>query len=183
MEVPTQSQWQVDRQYLVLHHGAQGYQPDATHHDDPHAPQHPAFLRRRLTPCLPGGEQIHDLTEERKQPGFVDRHAGTEQRKRKNIATGAACAGPQEPSQTLGWWRYLVRRKGVELPLKCTKHGGLQNDQIQQILPSNWCFEGFAKLRYGLLLPRSLPIQRPGVQARQIWSNQYLETFLARLYA
>ncbi|MNN08759.1 hypothetical protein D3C81_1216220 [compost metagenome] len=148
MEVPAQSQRQVYRQYLVLHHGPQCHQPDAGQHDDAHAPQHAAFLRRRITTCLPGREQIHDLTEESKQPGFVDRHASTQQCKRKNIAAGAACAGPQEASQALGRWRYLVRRKGVEPSFKRTKHGGLHNDQILEILPPNGGFEGFAMGRF-----------------------------------
>ncbi|MND65329.1 hypothetical protein D3C80_566950 [compost metagenome] len=77
MEVPAQPQRQVNRQYLVLHHGAQRHQPDTGHHYDAHAPQHATFLRSRFTACLPGREQVHDLPEEGKQPGFVNRHTGT----------------------------------------------------------------------------------------------------------
>jgi hypothetical protein len=54
------------------------------------------FLRGGFTTGFPGREQVHDLAEKGKQPGFVDRHTGTQQRECKNVAARAPGAGPQK---------------------------------------------------------------------------------------
>ncbi|MNF94853.1 hypothetical protein D3C84_775740 [compost metagenome] len=128
MEIPAQPQRQIDRQYLVLHQGAQRYQPDAGDQYDADAPQHSTFLRLRIAASLPGGEQVNDLPKKRKQPGFVNRHTGTEQRKRKDIAAGAAGAGPQKPHQADRWRRRFIGWERVESSFKHTKHGGLRKE-------------------------------------------------------
>ncbi|MNI56893.1 hypothetical protein D3C73_1119220 [compost metagenome] len=94
MKVPTQAQWQVDRQNLVLNHGAQRHQTDAGDQHDADAPQHTAFLHVDFAARLPGRQQVHDLSEEGKQPGFVNRHGGAQQRKREDVATSTSGTGP-----------------------------------------------------------------------------------------
>ncbi|MNV81955.1 hypothetical protein D3C71_1756560 [compost metagenome] len=79
-----------------------------------------------------------------KQPRFVNRHTGTEQRKRKDIAAGASGAGPEEPHQANRWWRCFIGWERVESSFKHTKHCGLRKDQVKAILPFNDCFEAFA---------------------------------------
>ncbi len=132
MEVPTQPQGQVDRQYLVLHHCAQRHQHDAAQQYQANAPQHATFLRGRVAASLPGGQQIHDLPEEGKQPGFVNRHTGAQQRKRKDVTACPSRAGPQKPCQTVRWRRHLVRREGVKPFFKRAKHGVLQKNQCKE---------------------------------------------------
>ncbi|MND61061.1 hypothetical protein D3C80_523070 [compost metagenome] len=126
MKVPTQAQRQIDRQYLVLKHGAQRHQPDADQQDDADTPQHPGFFGADGTAGLPGREQVHDLAEEGEQPGFVDRYPGTEQRKRQDVAARAPGAGPHEAQQANRWRWYLVRGEGVEPSFKNTQHACLR---------------------------------------------------------
>ncbi|MNP32749.1 hypothetical protein D3C76_1259490 [compost metagenome] len=139
MEIPAQPQRQIDRQYLVLDHGAQRHQPDAGEQHDRDTPQHSTFLAVGISTGLPCREQVHDLPKKGKQPGFVDRHTGTEQRKRQDITAGSAGAGPQEPHQAdRRWWRF-VGGEWVEPSFKHAKHCGLRNDQGEWILPFIGC--------------------------------------------
>jgi len=126
MEVPAQPQWQIDRQHLVLNHGSQRHQPDADDQHNADPPQHAAFLRLGLAAGLPGREQVHDLPEKGKQPSFVNRHAGTEQRKRQDVAASTSGAGPQKPCQANWWRRCFVGRERVESSFEHTKHCGLR---------------------------------------------------------
>ncbi|MNF96233.1 hypothetical protein D3C84_790160 [compost metagenome] len=151
MEIPAQPQRQIDRQYLVLHHGAQCDQADAADQYDADTPQHSTFLRLCIATRLPGGEQVHDLAKKGKQPGFVNRHTGTEQRKHKDIAAGASGAGPQEPHQADRWRRCFIGWERVESSFKHTKHCGLRKYQVEAILPSNDCFGAFAGQGFGTM--------------------------------
>ncbi|MNO75776.1 hypothetical protein D3C76_668350 [compost metagenome] len=126
----------------MLHHGAQRHQPDAGEQYNRDPPQHSTFLPVRIATGLPCREQVHDLPKKGKQPGFVDRHTGTEQRKQKDITAGASHAGPQEPHQADRRWWSFVGGKWVEPLFKHAKHCGLRIGQREGILPFNGCFAG-----------------------------------------
>ncbi|MNJ72409.1 hypothetical protein D3C77_690510 [compost metagenome] len=110
----------------MLHHGAQRHQPDAGQQDDADPPQYVAFLGACSAAGLPGREQVDNLAEEGEQPGFVNRHPGTEQRKRQDVAARAPGAGPHEAHQANRWRGSLVGGEGVEPSFKNTQHACLR---------------------------------------------------------